>query len=1180
MTKLLSHLIRINSRFTRSVNLERDFFSSASVEGYVMTTTARRTLQRVTEGLCKQGGARAWTLTGPFGSGKSAFALYLASLLTANDTARVALKEEEPGLFRSLFDSRTRTALPKGRFLPVLATGAREPVEKALLRGLLQGLRFLGTPVAMHLSTRVADRLEQVELLGDRKLVEFFEMVIREVVGANEAIGSVLVLDELGKHLEFAAINADSGDLYVLQSLAEMAERSQQAPVLVLTLLHQSFERYAERLTAVERAEWSKVQGRFEDVAFQESQEQIVRLISRALDYAGSPETLETWNRLAIESARQAARVDLRPSAMNPTAFEEQVAGVYPIHPTVAFILGPLFRKLAQNERSLFAFLSAHEPFGFQDFLLTTEFAGESAQQYTIDRLYDYVVQAFGGALHNTASGRRWAEIEMTLARLGDSTALERRLVKVVGMLSVVGQLGDLKPSLEMISFAVDEPSSKVHEAVQRLCDRSILVFRSFQGAYGLWEGSDFDLESALASARHQVSLEESIPTLLEREQPIRPLVARRHSIQTGTLRYFEVRYALAEELAQVVSEPLAQADGIIVLTFPVSHQQKEAVREFANDVRHRPEVLLVEPGNTPVLHGYLHDLSCLRWILRNTTELAGDAVARREVFSRISALQRTAKDLLDSLLDDASTTGHWYHRGQSFSLDSRRSLTVRLSEICDEVYSETPVITNELVNRRQLSSAAAAARNSLLQAMLDHQHEPLLGMAGHPPARSIYESLFAAPGIHREESGRWAFYTPTPENSVGITPLWRAMESFLDEAEGSKRCVGDLFAILQASPIGLKAGCLPLYFASFLLAKEAEAALYEEGAFIPELTLPHFERLIKTPQKFELQRFRVSGVRSQVFDQYISTFHLEKGAGPRTTDLLDVVRPLCHFAAKLPPYSRHTQQVSEQASSIRRVLFKAQEPAKLLFVDLPVACNLEPFESAGEQEEMDEYFRRLRAGLKELQTSYDRLLDEAEQRFGETFALRRRGHDAREEFRGRALGVLKLALDDQLKSFLLRATDDRLEIKGWIESVATVLVSKPPKTWTDRDRAVFEVNLREMARKYNQLEALALEVEGGLLPLGDNQVYCVGITSTDAAHAQQVVRVTAKEARTLDSAEKSLRDWLKKSNVGGNEELQLALLARLSKNLIAKLNTSEPTAFAASEDQPGLLDEAMADDS
>ena len=91
-----------------------------------------------------------------------------------------------------------------------------------------------------------------------------------------------MVIDELGKFLEYAAHRIRAyGDLFVLQSLAEFAARSEQTPLLMLTILHQAFEQYAQRLAASQREEWAKVQGRFEDVSFVESTEQVIRLIAR-----------------------------------------------------------------------------------------------------------------------------------------------------------------------------------------------------------------------------------------------------------------------------------------------------------------------------------------------------------------------------------------------------------------------------------------------------------------------------------------------------------------------------------------------------------------------------------------------------------------------------------------------------------------------------------------------------------------------------------------------------------------------------------------------------------------------------------------------------------------------------------------------------------------------------------
>ena len=77
----LSELFHVTSRFHRSVHLERDFYTENALDGYVLTVTARETLRRVIAALDNESTSKAWTLTGPYGSGKSAFALFTAKLL-------------------------------------------------------------------------------------------------------------------------------------------------------------------------------------------------------------------------------------------------------------------------------------------------------------------------------------------------------------------------------------------------------------------------------------------------------------------------------------------------------------------------------------------------------------------------------------------------------------------------------------------------------------------------------------------------------------------------------------------------------------------------------------------------------------------------------------------------------------------------------------------------------------------------------------------------------------------------------------------------------------------------------------------------------------------------------------------------------------------------------------------
>jgi hypothetical protein len=76
-TGSLREFVEVRGRFHRSVRLDQDWESRSDLGGYLLTPVARGLATRMIEGLCEQGGTRAWSVTGPYGSGKSAFALFL-----------------------------------------------------------------------------------------------------------------------------------------------------------------------------------------------------------------------------------------------------------------------------------------------------------------------------------------------------------------------------------------------------------------------------------------------------------------------------------------------------------------------------------------------------------------------------------------------------------------------------------------------------------------------------------------------------------------------------------------------------------------------------------------------------------------------------------------------------------------------------------------------------------------------------------------------------------------------------------------------------------------------------------------------------------------------------------------------------------------------------------------------
>lgn len=98
---------------------------------------------------------------------------------------------------------------------------------------------------------------------------------------------------------------------------------------------------------------------------------------------------------------------------------------------------------------------------------------------------------------------------------------------------------------------------------------------------------------------------------------------------------------------------------------------------------------------------------------------------------SRAKGVRKQLTSLLSRFLapDDHPRVSTWLRAGKTLNFSAVSHLQDQLSAACDEVFSKSPHILNELINRRQLSSAAAKARRNLIERMFSHRSEPDLGL-------------------------------------------------------------------------------------------------------------------------------------------------------------------------------------------------------------------------------------------------------------------------------------------------------------------------------------------------------------------------------------------------------------------------------------------------------------------
>jgi hypothetical protein len=80
------------------------------------------------------------------------------------------------------------------------------------------------------------------------------------------------------------------------------------------------------------------VQGRFEDVAFEERTEQILRLLSHAIRQQAQDADLRALRKQAKTAAQEGIALGLRCGSLSPSELRECLTACYPLHPLTALI--------------------------------------------------------------------------------------------------------------------------------------------------------------------------------------------------------------------------------------------------------------------------------------------------------------------------------------------------------------------------------------------------------------------------------------------------------------------------------------------------------------------------------------------------------------------------------------------------------------------------------------------------------------------------------------------------------------------------------------------------------------------------------------------------------------------------------------------------------------------------
>lgn len=1083
-SRRLSDLVWPQERFARSVNVERDSGTRA-IDGYLPTGRSLDVIRRVVRSMVDTSSSRALSITGPYGSGKSSLAVFVDALTSpqqseAAQAASEILRASDPETAELFEMAKAHLGARERGFVRCVVTAQREPVAHTIVRALERGARSSQRRMPRQVNALIAS-VQKGELVSARS--------IREAAARLAADAPVLiVIDEFGKCLESFAESGSEADPFLLQELAEWTAGEAGLPLFVMTLQHLAFEDYVTGVSTAQRREWAKVQGRFEDIPYTDTPSQSRNLIAAALTQ--TPE-LTSWLAPWGEDLARRCRSMQLPGGL---ADAELLAACYPLHPVSLLVLPELCARYGQNERTMFSFLASSEPLALPAFLAAHSIDPSPLLDpplVRLDRVYDYFLESAASMVGASQSASRWLEVETTIRDAHGLSEAERRLLKSIGVLNLVSTGGALRASRQLLEFA---SAGDVPTLLDGLVAKGLVTYRDFADDYRIWRGSDFDIRTHLEVARRRIS-QGSIAELLEAVRPLGASIAARHSQQTGTLRIFTRRWVDGRTASVEYPDLLGPIDGVLFYDVTGDFDAETLLGSPPVPVviaRARESSELVEAAiEAGAIEALLDD-----------PDADIDWVAKKELLERGALAQQQLDRSFETAFGAGSKAG-WFHAeadGTLRELSDIRTAAVALSHVADATFSSTPRIPNEMLNRSELSSQGARARRVLLEALLQHVDEPLLGIEGYGPERAMYEAALHQPGIHRAGRRTWQLAAPPPTSSERAA--WDRIVHEFRLARDHRRRLDEVYRALASPPIGMKAGPLPVFLTAALMLHADEVALYEHGTFKPVLTAELSERMVRNPRHFEIKHFGSrTGARRAFIEAAGSVLGVRsRSAQQRVSSVLAIVGNLVAMANTLPDYTKRTDTLTPRAQSVRDALFVATEPDDLLFRSIPEALGFPPI--SGRSGDVEPTASALGEVVAELRGAYPALLDHLLYSLQERLAAP--VENLRTSLSVRASALTGKLLDPRVRAFAGALATDTLGDEEWLEYVAMTVVDRPPAAWTAEDRVRFDIVLGELSGTFRRLEALHFDQQaiehGGFKPVR------LTVTRPDGTEAAQVV--------------------------------------------------------------------------
>ena len=960
--------IKGNESFQYSINIQYDLMNLNKIKGYIPTRKSIEILREYLLNVVVEDRDKSTVLIGPYGKGKSHLLLVLLGLMCGTDDIKELNDLVEK--IKSIDNTCAEIAsdvLREKKYLPIVINFNSGDLNQAFLIALNQALKNHGIqdmlPETYFDSAlgvlegweKYNNTITQVEsLIKDsckldlnkfkRKLksfdtdayeifkeifkeitsgIEFNPLINTDVVKLYEETnhilkdkydfdGMIIVFDEFSKFIEASSDINSSMNLKILQDFAELSNRSKSPQMHLVCVTHKTINEYISKIPQEKIDAWRAIEGRFKEILFNTSSQQNYELISNAIikDIPKVKEVLESKNIDKDEKVWEAKAL----FSYSDEEFKEHIIqGCFPLSPYSTYTLPIISEKVAQNERTLFTYLSKDEP----NSLIHLVSAEEEFDLITIDKIYDYFEPLFRKETFNEAIHDIWVKTDTALKIVYSEE--EKKLVKALGIIYIVNDFTTLAPTEQVLSSVLDINKERVSELVNNLRNINVLVLRKSSETLDFIPLSSIDINSKIESLVETKFKSINLAEIYNELVNLKYVLPKRYNDKYKMTRFFKRTFMTINQVEsyESVNKLLTdyETDGLIIDLICKDNEDSKRAYEWENKINDN-RIILVIPKEVTRIEKDIAEYKAIELLKSDKEFLKEDAAIESQLDILFDDIVEKITNYINNTYDIAYKNNIAYINKKKYSGIKSYKLSLLLSDICEENFKKTPIVNNELINKQEISAPIKKARNIIVDMLLNNSY-----LDFEHSKNSVECTLFRATLVNKGLLGSEADY------NEDIKEVIKEIDLFIVGSNSGDVSFEKLYSSLMSNEkqIGLRKGIIPIYLAFVLKNYKEQAVVYlKSGRIKKELVLDVsvIENINNNPKDYSIKVEEGTEERELYVNSLLEIFnkYLNKKS---TNKYVDIVHGMRNWLQSLSLFAQNHQNDFETNTLIKDEIIK-----------------------------------------------------------------------------------------------------------------------------------------------------------------------------------------------------------------------------------------------------------------